>query len=44
MSEELLEKMKNKLQDVLKVVEECNYGNNCWLLAVSGHLSDMEDK
>ena len=40
MSEELLEKMKSKLQDIFKVLEEYSYGSNCRVSAVYGHISD----
>lgn len=40
MSEELLEKMKSRLQDIFKVLEEYSYGSNCRVSAVYGHISD----
>lgn len=40
-SEELLENMRSKLQDVLKTLKESCYGDNCGLLAAYGHISDI---
>lgn len=34
-SEEILENVKIKLQDALKVLEECSHGNNCLLIISS---------